>query len=397
MRIKLFGRVRELPDWLPLIILDILISIPLFIYVILTFRDTPYFSTLTALVFFLVVLIPFIYFYRQHLRLLEKEKYFPQFLKDLADLQHTGLSLVRAVYHTTRQNYGALSPHIKKLAVRLSWGVPFEDAFKLFAQETGSEKIKSAVLIILEAFASGGNIPSILETVAEDLRRINALQEERKARFGPFVSTMYVVFLLSIALSYILLNVLIPEIPVMPTFSLKFSLGGSPSLGKASSIPEFKLKMLFLHLLIVEAIITGLLAGIVAEGSWTAGLKYVLIMSFVAILLFHLFILPVDPVDRLGRTLAKMPPTMTLTVDLGKYHVEKNILKRDIQEFIKNYKVFGFLERNIPFDFEVEPTCKPCVKGLVQVTEDGIYIKKPVYLNFKVVSNGDGTFTVRVG
>lgn len=397
MRIKLFGKVREIPEWLPLIILDILIVTPLLVYVVVTFRDTPYFSTLIALVFFLLVLIPFVYFYRRRLLILEKEKNFPQFLKDLADLQHTGLSLVRAVYHTTKQNYGALSPHIKKLAVRLSWGVPFEDAFKMFADETGSEKIKSAVLIILEAFESGGNIPNILETVAEDLRRINALQEERKTRFGPFVSTMYVVFLLSIALSYILLNVLIPEIPVMPSFSLKFSLGGSPTLGKASSIPEYKLKMLFLHLLIVEAIITGLLAGIVAEGSWTAGLKYVLVMSFVAILLFHIFILPVDPVDRIGRTLAKMPPTMTLVVDLGKYHVDKNILKKDIQDFIKNYKLFGFLERNVSFDFEVEATCKPCIKGIVRVTNDGIFISKPVYLNFKVVSNGDGTFTVRVG
>jgi hypothetical protein len=47
--------------------------------------------------------------------------------------------------------------------------------------------------------------------------------------------------------------------------------------------------------------------------------------------------------------------------------------------------------------FQLNPPCPPCEKGYVEVRKDAVIVKKPSYLTFKVVNNGDGTATVFVG
>ena len=398
MRVKILGRVRNIPDVVILFLVDLILFLFLVEFAIYFYRNTPYFNTSLAISIFIALLVPFLYFYSRYRRIQESEKYFPQFLKDLADIHRTGMSIVQSVYSVSKQEYGPLSPHIKKLAIRLSWGVPFEEAFQRFAEETGSPLIKSAVLIILEAFSSGGNVPEVLETVAEDTRKMKDMQEEKKSRFANFVGTMYVVFLVSIGLSYVLLDVLMPEMPVLPSFKFNFGGAGLPSASTGvSSIPESAMKTLFLHLMIIQAIISGFMAGLIGEGSWTAGLKHVLIMGFLTLVLFQIFILPVDPVDRIGRTIAKLTVATNTTIQLGTYYVEKNITVADIQNFIKNYhKGFGGVHRSFSITFQQIPPCKPCQEGLVTVRPDGVFIKKPVYLSFKVVSSGKGSVTVYV-
>ena len=389
-------RGREIPSFVWVGLGDLLLFLLLLYLANAFYAGTPYYSTIVALVILIALLVPFFYIYQGYRKIKEKERFFPQFLKDLADIYRSGISLVQATYQTSQQNYGALTPHIRKLAIRLSWGIPFEEAFKLFAKETKSPLIEGATLIILEAFASGGDIPSVLETVAEDIRKLKDLEEERKSHFAPFVGTMYVVFLISIGLSYILLQVLLPEIPVLPSFSMNFTPQGGQNFGGTATIPEYPLKILFLHLLLIQAIISGLIAGIIGEGSWSAGLKHVLVMGFIALLSFQLFILPTNPADRIARTLTKMPLTMSFSVDLGQFYVEHNITVADVNRFIVGRRgLFGGGNVRIKFTFAQDPQCKLCGK-LVEVNADGVFIKKPVYLSFRVVSNGDGTATVYV-
>ncbi|NPA86912.1 MAG: hypothetical protein GXO00_02800 [Candidatus Diapherotrites archaeon] len=393
MRIKILGRVREIPDYVPVLLLDAVVFAVLFYLVNHYYAGTPYYSTLLALVIFVALLIPFLYAYNNYRKIREREKYFPQFLKDIADVYRSGMSLVQAIYQVSKQNYGELTPQIKKLAVRLSWGVPFEEAFRLFAKETGSPLIEGATLIILEAFSSGGNVADVLETVAEDIRRLRTLQEERRSRFSPFIGTMYTVFLISIGLSYVLLNVLLPEMPVLPSLSLSFTPGGTAS--GAASIPEYSLKVIFLHLLLIQALVSGLLAGIVGEGSWTAGLKHALIMGFIALIAFHLFILPVDPAERLAGTIAKLPTTLTMSVDLGRYYVEKNITVDEIREIIASRGNVFARNTDVDIRFEADPQCEAC-GSLVEVNAEGVFIREPLYLSFRVMSNGDGSVTISV-
>ncbi len=400
MKVKIGGRVREIPEILIYLMVALGVVALLHRFVVSPLADTPYYPSLILLEFLILSLVPFLYVYREYTKIREKERYFPQFLKDLADVQRSGLSLVQAVYNVSEHHYGPLTEDVKRLAVRLSWGVSFEEAFQKFAKETKSRLIASAVLIILEAFSSGGKIADILDTVAADIRTTHELREERKARFSPFVGTIYVVFLLSLGLAHILLNVLLPEIPVLPTFNLNFSAGGLPTTGGGSStvsVQEMPFKILFLHLLIIQAIVSGLLAGIVGEGSLTAGLKHVFIMGFIAVVFFQLVIFPVDPVDRIGRAIGKMPGTFNMSIDLGEYYVEKNITAQAIEDFVRDYRR-NFGRTMVPeVRFQEDVPCGPCMEGLVSVKKDIVVVKEPTYLSFRVVNNGDGTVTVFVG
>ncbi len=379
MKLKLFGRVREIPDILIILLFDLILAIVLFWILNTFYIDTPYYQNFLVLSIFTVLLLPFVYFYLNYRRIREKEKYFPQFLKDLADAHRTGLSLVRAVYHISSHHYGPLTPHVKRLAIQMSWGVPFEDAFRKFAKETGSPMIESATLIILEAFSSGGKTADVLETVAEDFRILSDIKEERKSKFSPFVGTMYVVILISLGMSYILLNILLPDMSILPTFSLNLSPTQAAPAG-VTTIPETTLKVLFLHMMLIEAVISGMLAGILGEGSWSAGIKHVLIMAFIVIIVFQLVIIPINPVERIQRALEKMPSSVNVTIDLGRIYLEQSI-PRDA------------FDVNLSINFVKSPGC---CEG-IEVNEDGIFVKQPEYVNLKVVSDGKGSATIYVG
>ena len=304
------------------------------------------------------------------------------------------MSIVSAVHHLSRQKYGALTDQVKKLSVMLSWGIPFEEAFMKFAKETKSKMIESLVLIILESFYSGGNIADILDTVAEDARRLREIQEERKSRFSSFVATMYVVFIISLILVYMLLIVLLPEMPAVPNIGFSFNISSAPSPGgSVSVIPEQEMKTLFLHLLIIQAVVSGLMAGIIGEGTWTAGLKHVFFMSLIGIVFFQLFVFPVDVLERLAKNITKIPPTLSMNIPMGSYYVEKNITVEELKDKVESISP---RHSDIDIEFVATPDCEQCGSS-VEVNGEGVFIREPQFLTFTINSTGDRKYVIYVG
>ncbi len=391
IRLRLFKRRIVLDEFALIFAASFLAAVIVLFYAQYEYAGTPYFYTFAffALALFLIPVGGYVYY--RYVTVTTKEYYFPQFLKDLADGVRAGLPLPQAVLNVSKINYGPLTEDVRKLAAYVSWGIPFEDAIIRFANRTKSKMIQSSVQLILEAYRAGGGIADILDTMAEDAGHIHSLREERKTKFSGFISTLYAVYIIFLLITIILVNILLPELPTLPSFGSSGGLfGSSGSVG--SAIPEDVLNSIFFNLAVIEAVFSGILAGVAGEGSISAGIKHALILSFIGIAIFQLFIPVPNPVDRVSRAMVKLPVNVTASTDVGRFFTDENITVGLVREYVSNYmKSTGIqisVKRVVPhIRFVQDPRCDACLKGYVRVLPDALVVYKPTYLDYMIRTN----------
>src|SRR3989338_7416936 len=87
-----------------------------------------------VLIAILAVTVPFsIYRFLEFRRIRGYEEEFPAFLRDLAESQRAGLSIIQSIHIAAKSNYGSLTKEIKKLDDQLSWNVSLDKALRSFS------------------------------------------------------------------------------------------------------------------------------------------------------------------------------------------------------------------------------------------------------------------------
>ena len=268
---------------------------------------------------FIIVTPSFIHSYAKFVWLKSVESEFPNFIRDLANLKRSGLTLPEAVKLTTKTNYGKLTPEVKKFANKLSWNVPFLRALELFGENFKSSTfIMEAINIIKESYKSGGDIASILDSLARDMVMLKDAEEERRNIVRQHVMIMYGIFIIFIGISIGIISLLVPLISSSSeiattaqatsfsyglSFSIKNPCADYPGLilpcglfsavcsgfGISSGINCYYIS-LFFFALIIEAISIGLITGQISENSAFAGIKHSLIMLALTFVIFTLII-----------------------------------------------------------------------------------------------------------
>ncbi len=224
--------------------------------------------------------------YKRYQELKAMEDAFPEFLRSLAEAQRSGINLPQAIKQASRVDYGPLTKEIRKMAVQISWGVPLPEVLQRFAERVKeSDFLRRSIAIILQAYMSGGNIAEVMDSVANSARMIKELEAERKSKLNQQIMIMYAIFLIFLVIVVALNKILVPMFSLS---GIQSSIGGL-SFSTVTLNPR-DYQTLFLHMIIIQAIFSGLLAGQVGEGSVIAGLKHSLIMLALGTLAFALFI-----------------------------------------------------------------------------------------------------------
>ncbi|MBI4177023.1 MAG: type II secretion system F family protein [Candidatus Aenigmarchaeota archaeon] len=289
------------------------------IFFVKTETGAPDIGVIGNLVFLsvLVVIGPYlIKKYLDYMWIKSLEEQFPSFLRDLAESQRSGMNLIQALSSAADSNYGKLTPEIRSMVNHYTWGVPFERIIETFVSRTGnSELMTRSMRIIKEAYASGGNITSTLDSVAKDVAVIKDAEREKKSALGQHVSIMYAIFFLFLIIVLALTKILIP---MFKQQSLSLSGGGgfgfADPCGLCSGVKAdlnctpcsiygvvcsmFALNAgvgcyytaLFFSMLMLQGIFGGLVAGQISEGSATSGLKHSMIMTGLGFATFSILI-----------------------------------------------------------------------------------------------------------
>lgn len=210
----------------------------------------------------------------------------PNLLRDIADAQRTGLSLPRAVSESSKRNYGPLTPELQKMAAKISWGIPFDQAMRSFTETADTELNNRAAILILEAQRSGGVIEDIFDSAQKHVEDILALRKERLGQMKPYIWIIYAAFIIFLLVIVVLFNTFFYPMAEMYT---EFQGNQFTNMGLNPQVLE-SYKILFLHMTIVEGLFSGLVAGKMGEGKAKSGLKHSSIMVLVGWITYKLTI-----------------------------------------------------------------------------------------------------------
>ncbi|MEM4500302.1 MAG: type II secretion system F family protein [Candidatus Woesearchaeota archaeon] len=270
------------------------------------FVRSRFFIPLVILGLIIFIFPTWLFYYLESLRQQKLERYFPDFIRDLSAAIKSGKPLPLALKEIVKNDYGALSYYIRKLYFQIQWGVPAVRAFRLFQVITDDPLIDRAMSTVIEAVRSGGDLDVVLDAVHQSLMRIKILDEERKSMIHRQVVQNYIIFFIFLAIIIVLQNFLLPVIEEMArsgTLSMLLgAAGGGPILERkvdfdVSSPIHFlnslarwlvSLHGVFLSLILLQALFTGLMIGKISAGKAAAGTKHSFIMMSVGSLVLSI-------------------------------------------------------------------------------------------------------------
>ncbi|MEM5853556.1 MAG: type II secretion system F family protein [Candidatus Aenigmatarchaeota archaeon] len=207
------------------------------------------------------------------------ESVLPDALQLMAANIRSGLTPDKALLFSARPEFGVLEKEIRVAASKAIAGEPFEDALSSLGSRIKSRIVNRTFNLIVEGMKKGGEIASLLEQTAEDIRELKLLKKEIAAQVG-----MYAIFIfiavgfaspLLFAFSSHLVETMssigsklkLEEVATYTTFS-------SLRLGVVKVSTEF-LRTYCLLTLTFSSIFGSLLIGLLQDGKEKAGVKYI--------------------------------------------------------------------------------------------------------------------------
>jgi flagellar protein FlaJ len=236
-----------------------------------------------------VIFLPFAIFHELKQRQEKKVmKLIPDFLNKLASTNETGMTLYQSIGLLAKTDTSPLRPHVEKIWKDIDWGQTLTDAFIRFANRLKVYALSRTVTLIIEAMKSSGNVTEVLMISAKDATNAEIMRKERSTNMLIYVMIIYISFFVFIGIVYILSS---SFLSVIAESSKSFSTMGN--VGGLSGLATFDYeyyKRIFMHAAVLQGFSSGLVAGVMGEGSVPAGFKHSVIMLTIGYLLFTLFI-----------------------------------------------------------------------------------------------------------
>lgn len=257
------------------------VAIPIVFINFLFFKNTVLFFPINFLSV-LMVILPFLLFkYLEVSRVKSLEEMFTVFLRDLVEAVRGGLVLPQAFKRVSKNDYGPLTPYVKKMAARVDWGIPVEKILFNFSKETGSKLIGRVISSVIESHRAGGNLTDVLEALGNTAVEVERLRAERRLYLQSQVITGYIVFFVFLGVMIGLKKFLLPSLT-------ELSVGAAPPAIKPTLIAKEYTGM-FQNLIVIQGFFAGLIVGKMAEGQVWAGVKHSLIMMVIGIAAYLIF------------------------------------------------------------------------------------------------------------
>jgi flagellar protein FlaJ len=215
------------------------------------------------------------------------EEALPNFFRDVAGMNDSGMTLPNAINNVANGQYGALTPYIRRLNAEMSWSVPFVEALLRFGKRVGTPLAQRAVDLISKASKAGGDVSEVLRAAANDSYEFYNLKQERRNNMLIYMVIVIISFLVFLFVIAILCSTFLTT---MAEAGAKASQAGAAAAGFMGAVDILFYKRIFSHAALIQGFFSGLVAGQMGEGSAIAGLKYSAIMLVIAWITFRFFI-----------------------------------------------------------------------------------------------------------
>jgi len=211
------------------------------------------------------------------------ESALPNFFRDLAGMNESGMTLPGAVALVARAEYGALTPHIRRLDQEMSWNVPFVPAMLRFGERIRTPLATRSVDLIAKASRAGGDISNVLRAAAIDTYEFVSLKTDRLNNMFIYI----VIIIISFFVYMFVIGILTSTFLETMAEAGRAAEASGAGAGFMSSIDIDFYKRIFSHAVILQGFFSGLVAGQMGEGRALAGLKYSAMMVLIGWLVFR--------------------------------------------------------------------------------------------------------------
>jgi flagellar protein FlaJ len=221
-------------------------------------------------------------------RLKKIEEVFPDVIQLMSSNLRAGMTIDRAFILSARPEFYPLDEEILKAGKEITTGKDVASAMMDMSKRIGSEKIAKTMMLIISGIKAGGNLSTLLEQTASNMREKEFL--EKRASSNVLMYVIFIFFAVGIGapilfgLSSILVEVIITIVKTLPNtsgsqISLPFSFR---DIGLSTQFIVY-FSVVFV---IVTDIISSLVIGLVNTGSEKSGLKYLIPLLILSLSIF---------------------------------------------------------------------------------------------------------------
>ncbi len=216
------------------------------------------------------------------------EEILPDALQLMASNLRAGFTIDKAILLSARPEFGPLADEINHVGKEITLGKELSDSLLKMTERIRSERLEKTMILIVSGLKSGGQLASLLEQTAKNLRHQMFVDERVRANV-----MMYVIFIFSavgfaspmlFGLSSFLVEVLTKNLA-----NLDLSQASSANLPMSFSQVAISVSFIIhfaILALIVNSVLGSLLLGMISKGKAKRGISYMPILICVSISVF---------------------------------------------------------------------------------------------------------------
>ena len=226
------------------------------------------------------------------------ENMLPDVLDMIAQNMITGMTAYNSLLFAARPEFGPLAHEIESAAKSTLTGTALEEALSAMTDRVDSEKLERSINLIIQGMRSGGELPSVLQGVARDMRAERNLKKQMAAETSGYA--MFILFtiligaplLFAISLQFItVFTTLFEETGLNDLVDSDKSFAAQSSIMSISKLavsPSFFLKYAIATLFVIS-LFGAFIIGLIKTGKPISGIQNIPVLVIVTISLFFFF------------------------------------------------------------------------------------------------------------
>ncbi|MEM4497753.1 MAG: type II secretion system F family protein [Nitrososphaerota archaeon] len=190
-----------------------------------------------------------------------------RFLRDLTETRKTGMSPEKCIRTLSDRDYGGFTKHLKLMSRQIGWGTSLRAIYRDFEKRVHGWLARAGMFILIDSIDVGGGAPETLDTLAAFMEDLEEMERQKRATLRPLMLVPYMTAVMLVAVVVILVVFMKGLLQIARIYV---------------SVAEFV--QMFLPPVVLVAIMSGLVAGKIAEGTISAGFKHAIIMSVITLI-----------------------------------------------------------------------------------------------------------------
>ncbi|MFP8955223.1 type II secretion system F family protein [Natrialbaceae archaeon A-CW3] len=214
-------------------------------------------------------------------------------LRKLASANDTGLTLLESLKSVSDTTSGKLARELELMHTKVNYGMSLSEALIEFNNKYHIPRLARTIKLITKSQEASNQISAVLRTAARSSENNDDIERERKSRTRMQVVIIIMTFMTLLAVIAILQTQFIGTMAGLET-------GGSSDVGAdgagsqladadfSENVDIDLLSVLFFHAVTLQAILSGFISGYIRDADLLSGLKYVIILSTIALVAWAL-------------------------------------------------------------------------------------------------------------